>query len=154
MTIYGITRAIGFSLLVGLSIMNPVHTEVVESVRAGDDANSCAGQFEKREESHRINNRGVAQLEQFNPADAVKEFRRSLSVCPDLKLAQVNLAIALLNAQDMDGAREAAEKAMQGAPEILHTHYILGLIARNHNRIENDLAAFKRVLASDPTDVR
>ena len=136
-----------------LSIISTVSDPESSITTYSAGAGRCAEKFEICEEAYRANNRGVAQLEQFNPADAVKEFQNALTIHPDLKIARVNLAIALLNSQEIDKAREAAEKAVQVAPEILHTHYVLGLIARNENRTEDALGAFKRVLASDPADV-
>jgi len=112
-----------------------------------------AADFAKREDAYRANNRGVARLEQFEPAEAVPEFRKALSICSDIKPAQVNLAIALFYKQDMPGARSEAEKAASIAPELLQAHYLLGLIARNENRTDDAMVAFQKILASDPADV-
>lgn len=109
--------------------------------------------FLDREEAYRANNIGVAHLERFDYADAAAAFRRALMLDPGMTIAQINLAIALFNAQDIQGAQDAAEKARVAAPNILQTHYILGLIARNQNRTEDALAHFQRVLAADPQDV-
>lgn len=138
---------------IGLSISLTVGDAELGATAYSARADKCPEKFETCEEAYRANNRGVAHLEQFNPADAAKEFRKALTIYPDLKIAQINLAIALLNSQEIDKAREAAEKALQVAPEIPHTYYVLGLIARNENRTEDALSAFKRVLAADPADV-
>lgn len=109
--------------------------------------------FEAREDAYRQNNLGVAQLEQFNPKDAAAHFRRALEIQPDLKIAQINLAIALFNAQEPDAARAAAEIASKTASTRAEPFYILGLIARNQNRADDAVAAFKRVLEIDREDV-
>ena len=57
-----------------------------------------------REQAYRANNRGVALLEQFKAQDAASAFRQALVHAPDLALARVTLAIALLNAPDLPGA--------------------------------------------------
>ena len=137
----------------GLLFFPPTRQTEFRAIANPERSAECFSRIETCEEAHRTNNRGVAQLEQFNPAEAVKEFRNALKTYPELKIAQVNLAIALLNAQQIDEAREAAEKAVRAAPELPHPHYVLGLIARNQNRMDDALTAFKRVLAADPTDV-
>ncbi len=139
-------------LLSSVHFLEPTVTASVDPSPSVMDCNSAAD-FAKREEAYRANNRGVARLEQFEPAQAVPEFRKALSICADTKPAQVNLAIALFYQQDMEGARAAAEKAVSVAPDLLQTHYLLGLIARNENRIDEALAAFQKVLATDPADV-
>ncbi len=112
-----------------------------------------AGAFAERETAYRHNNLGVAYLEQFEPAKAVPEFQQALAIDPSVKIAQVNLAIALFYQQDLEAARVAAEKAAAADPNILQTRYILGLIARNENRIDDALSSFQKVLAVDPSDV-
>lgn len=106
-----------------------------------------------REEAYRANNIGVALLEQFNHTEAADEFRKALSLDPQLKIARINLAIALFYGQELDAARQAAEKAVEIAPESLQPVYILGLIARNQNRADEAIQHFQKVLAVDPQDV-
>src|SRR6478609_501524 len=64
--------------------------------------------FAKREEDFRANNIGVAQLEQFDYKQAADSFRRALSIEPKLKIAQINLAIALFNLPDYESATKEA----------------------------------------------
>ncbi len=106
-----------------------------------------------REAAYRQNNVGVAQLEQFNHMEGAEAFRRALTLDPDLKLAQINLAIALFNAQDLDGARQAAETAAANSPGKPQPQYILGLIAKSGNRSDDAVSAFQNVLKIDPQDV-
>lgn len=107
----------------------------------------------QREDAYRANNLGVAQLEQFNHKQGAELFRRALTLDPQLKIAQINLAIALFNQQEVEAALTAAQKAIEISPERPQPHYILGLIARNQNRTEDAVALFRRVLAIDPNDV-
>jgi len=107
----------------------------------------------KREEAYRANNFGVAQLEQFNYKEGAEAFRRALVLDPQLKIAQINLAIALFNLQDIEVALAAAQTAGKNSPESPQPIYILGLIAKNQNRADDAVVAFKRVLAIDPNDV-
>lgn len=106
-----------------------------------------------RENAYRANNLGVAQLEQYNHKAGAEEFQRALELDPQLKIANINLAIALFNAQDLDGALQFANTAAANSPESPQPQYILGLIAKSQNRTEDAVNAFTRVLQIDPTDV-
>ncbi|WP_041973430.1 FG-GAP-like repeat-containing protein [Pyrinomonas methylaliphatogenes] len=136
-------KGISCSLLISILLWSTSHlTSQQRSVSGG-----------AREEAYRINNLGVALLEQYDYKRAAETFRRALQVDPKLSLARINLAIALYNASDLEGARAAAEEAIKLAPDAPQPYYILGLIARSQNRTEDAMAAFKRVLAIDPRDV-
>lgn len=112
-----------------------------------------AASIDKREEAYRANNRGVAQLEQFNYADAEKEFRHALAIDPKMKIAQINLAIALYNSQEIEQAFAAAKTAAELAPELPNPKYLLGLIARSTNRFDDAVKLFEEVLTADRRDV-
>jgi tetratricopeptide (TPR) repeat protein len=102
------------------------------------------------EDAYRANNVGVALLEQFKYKEAAAEFRRALKLYPSLRLARVNLAIALYNVPDIDGAlAEAKAVEATNTPQVF---YLLGLIARGQNRVADAIAAFKRVLDIDARD--
>ena len=153
MNIYKTLKAVCFFGTIGLLFLPFTQSPTLLVAVEAEQSKNCSDNFERREEAYRANNRGVAQLEQFSPTEAVKEFRRALSICPEIVHARVNLSIALFNAQEIDEARETAEKAAQAAPNILNTHYVLGLIARSQNRTEDALESFNKVLTSDPNDV-
>jgi len=108
---------------------------------------------DKRESAYRANNVGVALLEQYKPREAVESFSRALAIDPELRLAQINLCIALYYVPDPEGAQRAAEKAIAQDPKAPQAHYIMGLIARTDNRFDDALAQFQSVLAVDPEDV-
>jgi Tfp pilus assembly protein PilF len=137
-------------LLVVLCVLSVVLRVLrVESVGAA----ATPPAFGVREDAYRANNRGVALLEQFRPADAAEAFRQALAIDPSLAVARANLAIALFNVPDMAGAEGEARAAAQALPDLPQPHYILGLVARGLNRVEDAETAFKRVLALDPGDV-
>ena len=71
---------------------------------------------ESLEAAYRANNVGVALLEQFRHDDAAASFRKALELAPDLALARVNLAIALLNVPKLEEARDAAREAAARLP--------------------------------------
>ena len=114
---------------------------------------ASATPFGVREDAYRANNRGVALLEQFRPADAAEAFREALKIDPTLAIARANLAIALLNVPDLAGAEREARAAAQALPDLPPPHYVLGLVARGQNRVDEAEAAFRKVLSLDPNDV-
>jgi tetratricopeptide (TPR) repeat protein len=95
----------------------------------------------------------VALLEQFDYPAAVEAFRRALALDPVLGLARLNLAVALYNARDLQGALREARLAAQALPDRPHPHYLQGLIAKAENRTDDAIAAFQRVVQMDPADV-
>jgi tetratricopeptide (TPR) repeat protein len=112
-----------------------------------------ASALERREDAYRANNIGVALLEQFKYREGADAFRRALQLDPKLALARINLAIALYNVPDMAGAQREAQSAIALAPDAPQPHYMLGLIAKTQNRMEDALSSFQRVLRIDPSDV-
>ena len=64
-----------------------------------------------REDAYRANNVGVALLEQYNHADAVKSFQRARELDPSLTLAKINLAIALYYVPEIPAATTAARRS-------------------------------------------
>ncbi|MET0646068.1 MAG: FG-GAP-like repeat-containing protein, partial [Pyrinomonadaceae bacterium] len=106
-----------------------------------------------REQAYRANNLGVALLEQFKHKEGADAFRRALALDPRLALARTNLAIALFNVPDLAAAQKEAEAAAAASPGEPQPAYMLGLIARQQNRLDDAVAAFQRVLKADPRDV-
>ena len=106
-----------------------------------------------REAAYSANNRGVALMEQNSYAEAVAAFREALATGPSLRLARINLAIALFYTGQRQDAVKEAEEARQDYPEAPQPPYLLGLIARTENQSQAAADAFTRVLALDPADV-
>jgi tetratricopeptide (TPR) repeat protein len=114
---------------------------------------ALAPSFLVREDAYRANNRGVALLEQFRAEEAAQAFREALRIDPGLAIARLNLAIALFNVPDPPAARREAAAAAEVRPDLPQPQYILGLVARAENRVDDAQAAFRKVLALDPADV-
>ena len=104
------------------------------------------------EAAWRANNIGVAYLEQYNFPSAATSFREALQANPNLAIARLNLGIALLYGGDAKQARTAIEAARTALPGRAEPDYLLGLIARAEDRVEDAVAAFGRVRAIDPAD--
>ena len=108
---------------------------------------------DRLERAYRVNNVGVAHLEQYDYDAAADSFRQALQIDAGLSLAHLNLAIALLYGNHTDTAGAEARTAVAALPDRPQPSYVLGLIARADNRVDEAAAAFRRVLALDPTDV-
>ena len=106
-----------------------------------------------REDAYRVNNLGVALLEQFKHKEGAEAFRNALRIDPKLNLAQINLSIALFNIPDLPAAQRQAQVAAALEPAAAQPFYILGLIAKLQSRLDDALIAFQRVLKIDPNDV-
>jgi len=106
-----------------------------------------------REDAYRANNIGVALLEQFKYKEAADSFRRALQLEPGLTLARINLGIALFNLPDLPGAQKELQAASVADAAAPQPQYVLGLLAKTHNRPEEAIAAFQKVLRVDPNDV-
>src|SRR5258705_552874 len=105
------------------------------------------------EAADRANNRGVAQMEQDAYADAARAFREALTTDAGLRLARINLAIALYHAGQLPEALQAANDARRESPDAPQPAYVLGLIARAQGQPQAAVEAFMRVLAIDPSDI-
>jgi tetratricopeptide (TPR) repeat protein len=130
-----------------------VAVALISSSRRPGAASQAPAAGGAREEAYRANNLGVALLEQFKHREGAEAFRRALSLDPKLALARTNLAIALFNIPDLAASQKEAEAAAAASPAAPQPAYILGLIARQQNRVEDAAAAFLRVLKVDPRDV-
>jgi cytochrome c-type biogenesis protein CcmH/NrfG len=108
---------------------------------------------EVRERGYRANNVGVALLEQLKYPEAAAAFGNALTIDPTLGLARLNLALALLYQQDLDGAVREASEAARLMPSAPQPPYVLGLAARAQNRNADARRYFEQVLRIDPGDV-
>jgi len=106
-----------------------------------------------REQAYRENNLGVALLEQFKYRDAVEAFTRALAIDEHLALARINLSIALYNEPDVEGALREAKASLVLSPNAPQPYYIMGLIAKAQNRVDEAVEDFLQVLKIDPQDV-
>ena len=106
-----------------------------------------------REQAYRLNNVGVARLQQYDYRSAGETFRRALESDPGLGVTRVNLAIALYYDNQLDAAEREGRAAADALPGAAQPQYVLGLIARGAGRAADAAERFRRVLAIDPDDV-
>jgi tetratricopeptide (TPR) repeat protein len=105
-----------------------------------------------RERLYRLNNVGVAFMEQFKHEDAVKEFKQALERDPNFAVARINLALAYYYLNDSRAAVEEARAGVKLAPDNPNAHYALAVALRNEKLYDEALAEFNKVLSIDPRD--
>lgn len=111
-----------------------------------------AASLQRREELYRLNNLGVALMEQYKHEDAVKQFKLALERDPDFAIARINLAMAYYFLNDAKYAVAEAQAALKLAPASLQAQYVLGASYKKDRLYDEAIAAFNKVLTVDPKD--
>jgi tetratricopeptide (TPR) repeat protein len=104
------------------------------------------------QEAARLNNIGVAYMNQQLFEKALKAFEEAAAKDPALKVAIVNRGVALLNLQRVDEAKALLEKAAKNNPKDAHAWYNLGLYYKNSADASAAVDAFRHVIEIDPND--
>jgi tetratricopeptide (TPR) repeat protein len=105
-----------------------------------------------REEAARLNNIGVAYMNQQLFSKALKNFEDGAAKDPALAVTTVNRGVALLNLQKLDEAKSLLEKATKDNAQDAHAWYNLGLYYKNSSDASAAINAFRRVTEIDPSD--
>ena len=100
----------------------------------------------------RLNNLGVAYMNQQLFEKALKYFQQAAEADPKLAIARLNEGVAYLNLQKVDQARAAFEDALKHDPKNPNAWYSLGLLAKNTGEAMAAIDAFKRVTEIDASD--
>src|SRR6185295_5320425 len=87
-----------------------------------------------REQAYRLNNIGVARLEQYDYRAAAATFRQALASPSAPVFARLNLAIALYYDNQVEDAEREARAAAAAQPGAAQPAYVLGLILRAAGR--------------------
>jgi len=103
-------------------------------------------------EAVRLNNLGVAYMNQQRFDQALKNFDRAVALDPKLTVAQLNRGIALLYKQELKSALKAITEATEKLPEDPHGWYSLGLVYKNQGQTEQAIDAFQRAARLGPND--
>ncbi|MDQ3011170.1 MAG: FG-GAP-like repeat-containing protein, partial [Acidobacteriota bacterium] len=107
---------------------------------------------QKREDMYRLNNLGVALMEQYKHEDAVKQFKQALERDASFAIARINLAMADYFLNDSRAAITEAQSALKLIPASLQAQYILGAAYKKDRLYDEAIVAFNKVLAVDPKD--
>jgi Tfp pilus assembly protein PilF len=129
-----------------------VLTGFFQVLTASSKQNSPGVALQKREQLYRLNNLGVAFMEQYKHEDAAKQFKLALASDPNFAVARINLALAHYFLNDSHSAVEEARAAVKLAPESIQAHYVLGAALRNEKLYDEAVAEFNKVLAVDQKD--
>jgi tetratricopeptide (TPR) repeat protein len=100
-------------------------------------------------EAARLNNLGVAYMNQQDLARALQLFRQARALEPKLYIAVLNEGIALLNQQKLDDAGKILREAAAQSPNDARVWFNLGLLYKNQAQPEKALVAFNRILQLD-----
>jgi tetratricopeptide (TPR) repeat protein len=106
----------------------------------------------KRAEAIRLNNLGVAYMNQLRFEPAGKLFEEAQHADPQLAVARLNQGIALLNLQRYDSAREVLLEATRQVPKDPRAWYNLGLLYKNLGQPEQAREAMEHAAQLDPED--
>src|SRR5882757_7632087 len=112
---------------------------------------ATAGSIDPREAA-RLNNIGVAYMNQQLFEKGLKAFEEAAAKDPKLKVTTLNRGVALLNLQRVDEAKVLLQKAAQDDPKDPHAWYSLGLYYKNSDKPQAAIDTFRRVTEIDPND--
>jgi tetratricopeptide (TPR) repeat protein len=104
------------------------------------------------QEAARLNNLGVAYMNQQLFEKALKAFEDAAAKDPALQVTTVNRGVALLNLQRLDEAKALLERATKADPKDAHAWYNIGLYYKNSADASAAIDAFRRVTEIDPDD--
>jgi len=113
---------------------------------------AASGPSANPQEAARLNNIGVAYMNQQLFEKALKAFEEAAATDPALEVVTVNRGVALLNLQRVDEAKALLEKAVKDNPKDAHAWYNLGLYYKNSADASAAVDAFHRVSEIDPND--
>jgi Tfp pilus assembly protein PilF len=103
-------------------------------------------------EAARLNNLGVAYMNQQLFEKGLKAFEAAAKADPKLGRSRLNRGIALLNLQRLEPARALLRAVVQQDPKDARAWYNLGLLYKNSGDSQAALDAFRKVSELDPND--
>jgi Tfp pilus assembly protein PilF len=112
----------------------------------------ASGPSANPQEAARLNNLGVAYMNQQLFEKALRSFEEAAAADSSLEIAKVNHGIALLNLQRLDQAKAILEEAVKTDPKDAHAWYNLGLLYKNSTDARPAVDAFRRVTELDSDD--
>jgi tetratricopeptide (TPR) repeat protein len=136
------------SFAAGASVFGALRAAGIASAQQASSAET----LQKREELYRLNNLGVALMEQYKHEEAVRQFKQALERDANFAIVRINLAMADYFLNDSRAAITEAQAALKLAPASLQAQYILGAAYKKDRLYDEALAAFNKVLAVDPKD--
>jgi len=132
-------------LLVLLALAAALPFGVLRARQAAKLSSSQLQRADKPADAVRLNNLGVAYMNQQRFQQAQQLFEQALAADPTLAVARLNLGIALHSQQKIEPARAALEEAVAKLPADPYAWFNLGLLYKDEGDIEKALAAFRHV---------
>lgn len=105
-----------------------------------------------RADAAKLNNLGVAMMNQQQMEKAVQRFDAAYAADPGLVIAELNKGIALLNLQKLAEAEQALDAAVKLDESNPRVWYNLGLLHRSEGKTPEAIADFQHVLKLVPND--
>jgi tetratricopeptide (TPR) repeat protein len=113
---------------------------------------AASGSSTNPQEAARLNNVGVAYMNQQLFEKGLKMFEAAAAKDPALEAATVNRGVALLNLQRGDEAKALLENEVKKNPKDAHAWYNLGLYFKSSSDVRAAIEAFRRVTEIDAND--
>jgi len=98
----------------------------------------------------RWNNLGIAFLDQFQYAEAIKAFTEVVKLRPLYADAYINIGLTEIVWEKYDSARTAIRKALTLDPDSARALYYDGLLQRRAGNTEQEIADFRKVVDKFP----
>lgn len=100
----------------------------------------------------RLNNLGIAEMDQFRFTRASEFFQQARTLDPKFLPATVNLGIALFYDRKNDDAARLLNEVIARDPKQIQAHYVLSLLQRASGSDPEALQNMKAVIELDPGD--
>src|SRR6266851_4023221 len=113
---------------------------------------AASGPATNPQEAARLNNIGVAYMNQQLFEKALKSFEEATAKDPALEVATINRGVALLNLQRVDEAKALLEREAKANNKDAHVFYNLCLYYKNSADASAAVDAFRHVTEIDPND--
>ncbi len=137
---------------IGAALLLPFSAGQGKKAPAKSTVQRPGGRAAVSDEVLRINNLGIAEMEQFGFTKAAEYFQRARTLDPKFLPATVNLGIALFYDRKNDEAARVLGEALTRNPKQIQAHYVLSLLLRSSGKDEEALQHMKAVIALDPDD--
>jgi tetratricopeptide (TPR) repeat protein len=95
---------------------------------------------------------GMAAIKLGDWNGAIEMLRKEVEAVPDNELAWTNLAQAYLNSNQLEQAKEAADKALTISPDDVQANNLLGLYWLNKGDAAKATAQFEAALKKEPSN--
>lgn len=103
---------------------------------------------------HQAMEKGTEAMKAGSPQEAAVEFAAVTHLAPHFAEGYLNLGLALEQADQLDSARAALEKALQLKPELRGANLFLGIIAYRQDRYKDAEVSLLRETRIDPGDAK